>query len=115
MTTIRDFLAKEELTIQAQWMKTEEVASRPPMPMAAGGGASGGTGGGPAPERMISAPGAKLVAKGKKIDELDVEDMKATAPPGCESMVQKLKGKYGEDSSSPFKIAWAAHKKGHCG
>lgn len=115
MSTIRDFLVTQELAIQA-----------------GGGGASGGSGGGPAPERMIPAKGASLVgsefnpptgkgkdfaveATGKKIDELDVEDMEAVHPPGCEKAVMGLKKKYGEDSSSVYKIAWSMKKAGKCG
>lgn len=33
----------------------------------------------------------------------------ATAPPGHEDQVLKLKKKYGEDSDVPFKIAWSDH------
>ena len=48
-----------------------------------------------------------LKAKGKGIK---VPKMFTKAPPGMEDMVMKLKDKYGEDSSTPFKIAWSKYK-----
>lgn len=38
--------------------------------------------------------------------------MEAKAPPGMEDMVMKLKEKYGEDSDSPFAIAWWKYNQG---
>ena len=39
--------------------------------------------------------------------------LKEVAPPGMEDLVLKLKKKYGKDSESPYKIAWAQYNKKH--
>ena len=46
---------------------------------------------------------------GKKVEKIWNDDVKAVAPPGREQQVLKLKKKFGEDSSIPFKIAWDQH------
>jgi len=77
---------------------------------ALGSGSSGG--GGPAPERTTPSSGAKLVAEGKKIKQLNVDKIYSVAPPGenCEEMVKALK-RTASDEASAFKITWAHYKK----
>ncbi len=75
-------------------------------------GSGSGGGGGPAPERTTPSSGAKLVAEGKKIKQLNVDKLYSVAPPGenCEEMVKALK-RTASDESSAFKIAWAHYQK----
>lgn len=47
----------------------------------------------------------KLITKKKR-------KMEAVAPPGRERQVLKLKEKFGEDSATPYKIAWSQKNKG---
>lgn len=49
----------------------------------------------------------KVDAKGKVIKKIFTK-----APPGREDQVLELKKKFGEDSSTPFKIAWSQENKG---
>lgn len=62
---------------------------------AGGGGASGGTGGGPAPDRTVSAPGARLVAKAKRLDKMMVRrgDVNSSGPVrGLSNLRKAVKG-----------------------
>ena len=99
------------------WVGEEAISEMQAMGMKVSCGClqamgSGGTGGGPAPERTTSAPGASLVSEGLKLKQLNVKrKMQASAPPGdgCEDMVKGLKK--GNDTASAFKIAWAHYNK----
>ncbi len=52
-------------------------------------------------------PSKDVKAKGKVVNKIYTK-----APPGMEDMVMELKKQYGEDSSTPFKIAWDDYSKG---
>lgn len=85
----------------------------------AGGGFGGGlgSGGGP-PQGTAMAPGSKMTSSSKKQKKIQADEYKsklyAKHPPGCENVVNGLKKKFGEDSSSVYKIAWSKHGKGEC-
>lgn len=54
---------------------------------------------------------ARQLSAGKRVGKIwNKKKMKAVAPPGKEKQVRKLKEKFGEDSSIPFKIAWSQEK-----
>ena len=52
----------------------------------------------------------EVKAKGMKSGKL-IKKIYTKAPPGREKQVLKLKEKYGDDSSTPFKIAWSQYHK----
>jgi hypothetical protein len=88
----------------------------------------GSGGGGPAPERTTSSPGARLVAEGKRMKEMNVDrikkdfeaacaggykpSMKAATTPGCEDAVQGLKR--AKNVSNPWAVANWMHDEGRC-
>jgi len=81
-----------------------------------------GSGSGPRTKRSTGATRSEMsraadsvpIIKAVQVDAKGkiVKQIYTKAPPGREDQVLRLKKKYGEDSSMPFKIAWSQHNKG---
>src|ERR1700722_17711345 len=56
--------------------------------------------------KVPNVGGLSVKGSGKMVKKIFTK-----APPGHEAQVLKLKKKYGEDSSTPFKIAWSQYEK----
>jgi hypothetical protein len=77
---------------------------------------SPGSGVGPRVKRSTGATRSEMSRLVHTVPDVDagskvVKKIYTKAPPGHEKQVLKLKEKYGEDSSTPFKIAWADYNK----